>query len=38
MYYEGGLLVPDRDRGLRLIRAAAAKGYKHALAFLDRGP
>jgi TPR repeat protein len=36
MYYEGGLLPPERDRGLALIRSAAGKGYEHAVRFLRR--
>lgn len=36
MYHEGGLLPPDRERGLTLIRTAAQKGYPHALRFLQR--
>lgn len=36
MYYDGALTHLGRDRGLALMRSAAAKGYKHAAVFLDR--
>ncbi len=36
MYYEGRVVLQDREQGLRLIRSAASNGDKHALAFLDR--
>lgn len=36
MYYEGTLVLQDRERGLGLVRSAAAKGDKHARAFLAR--
>lgn len=36
MYYEGTYVQPDQERGLALIRNAAAKGYKHAIAYLRR--
>jgi TPR repeat protein len=36
MYFEGTVVLQDRERGLSLIRSAAAKGDKHALALLRR--
>ena len=35
MYFDGAGVLPDRQRGLTLIRAAAAKGYNHAVRFLQ---
>lgn len=34
LYYDGELVLQDRERGLKLIRAAASKGFKHAIRFL----
>jgi len=34
MYYEGRYVLQDQTQGLRLIEAAAAKGFKHAINFL----
>ncbi|MBX3435702.1 MAG: sel1 repeat family protein [Pirellulales bacterium] len=34
MYLEGQWVLPDHDRGLALIRAAADKGFAHAIRFL----
>lgn len=35
-YFDGGLQHFGRARGLALIRSAAAKGYEHAVVFLNR--
>jgi TPR repeat protein len=34
MYYDGRCVLQDRERALKLIESAAAKGYKHAIKFL----
>ncbi|MCI0376500.1 MAG: SEL1-like repeat protein [Gemmataceae bacterium] len=34
IYLTGALTPPDRERGLKLIACAAAKGYAHAIRFL----
>ncbi len=36
MYYDGQWVLQDKDRGLDLIKTAAAKGYRHAQRFLAR--
>jgi TPR repeat protein len=36
MYYDGAGVLQDQQRGLALIRSAAAKGYKQAVRFLER--
>lgn len=36
MYFEGRVVLEDRERGLELIRRAAESGQKHALSFLKR--
>jgi len=35
IYYEGMGVLQDKERGLKLIEAAAAKGFKHAIRFLE---
>jgi hypothetical protein len=34
MYYEGLWVPQDRERGIKLMEGAAAKGFKHAINFL----
>lgn len=36
IYLSGRLIPLDRERGLKLIESAAAKGYAHAIRFLER--
>ena len=36
MYFEGQWVLQDQPRGIELIQAAAAKGFKHAIKFLAR--
>jgi TPR repeat protein len=36
MSYEGRVVLADRERGVQLVRQAADKGDKHAVAFLRR--
>jgi TPR repeat protein len=35
MYYDGTGVLRDQERGLALIRSAAAKGHRHAVRFLE---
>jgi hypothetical protein len=37
IYLAGKLAPMDRERGMKLIESAAAKGYAHAVRFLERG-
>lgn len=36
MYYVGQWVLPDRERGLKLIRASADQGFKHAINFIGQ--
>jgi hypothetical protein len=36
IYLAGKLAPRNRERGLKLIQSAAAKGYAHAVRFLER--